>query len=135
MKTDKNTVIGFVLLGVLLFFYFWYTSQQNQAIIQLKKKEEDSLAKVAAARIKLQDTVAAKLDSLKRDTADKKAAAGNFTEAALGTETLQVIENDLMKVTFTNKGAQIKSVELKNYKDGNGKQVVLADKKDRKSVV
>lgn len=128
MKTDKNTVIGFVLLGVLLFFYFWYTSQQNQAIIQLKKKEEDSLAKVAAARIKLQDTVAAKLDSLRRDTADKKAAAGNFTEAALGTETLQVIENDLMKVTFTNKGAQIKSVELKNYKDGNGKQVVLADK-------
>ncbi|MFX8704289.1 YidC/Oxa1 family insertase periplasmic-domain containing protein, partial [Acinetobacter baumannii] len=50
------------------------------------------------------------------------------TEAALGTETLQVIENDLMKVTFTNKGAQIKSVELKNYKDGNGKQVILADK-------
>lgn len=57
MKTDKNTVIGFVLLGVLLFFYFWYTNQQNQAIIQLKKKEEDSLAKVAAARMKLQDTI------------------------------------------------------------------------------
>jgi YidC/Oxa1 family membrane protein insertase len=128
MKTDKNTVIGFVLLGILMFLYFWYTNQQNNAIMGLKKKEEDSLARVAAARIKLQDTAAIKLDSLRRDTADKKAAAGNFTEAALGNELIQVVENNLMKITFTNKGAQIKSVELKNYKEGNGKLVVLADR-------
>lgn len=48
MKTDKNTVIGFVLLGILMFLYFWYTSQQQNAIIEMKKREEDSLAKVAA---------------------------------------------------------------------------------------
>jgi YidC/Oxa1 family membrane protein insertase len=32
-----------------------------------------------------------------------------------------------MWATFTNKGAQIKKIVLKNYKDGNGNPVVLAD--------
>ncbi|MBL7759716.1 MAG: membrane protein insertase YidC [Sediminibacterium sp.] len=128
MKTDKNSVIGFVLLGALFILYFWYTGQQQSAILKLKQQQEDSLAKVAAAKVKLQDTVAAKLDSLKRDTAVRKAAAGNFTDAAVGTEQEITVENEVLKVTFTNKGAQIRRVELKKYKDGSGNPVVLSDK-------
>lgn len=127
MKTDKNSVIGFVLLGALFILYFWYTGQQQNAVLKLKQREEDSLAKIAAARVKILDTVTAKIDSLKRDTAVRKATAGNFSTAALGNETLVTIENELMSATFTNKGAQIKRIVLKNYKDGKGNPVVLAD--------
>lgn len=125
MKTDKNTVIGFVLLGILMFLYFWYTSQQQNAIIEMKKREEDSLAKVAAARMKLLDTVALKVDSLKRDSAVRVASAGSFTDAAIGQETVVALENDLVKVNLTNKGAQIKSVVLKQYKDAKEQPVEL----------
>ncbi|WP_438946996.1 membrane protein insertase YidC [Sediminibacterium sp.] len=125
MKTDKNTVIGFVLLGILMFLYFWYTSQQQNAIIEMKKREEDSLAKVAAARMKLLDTVAIKVDSLKRDSAVRVASAGSFTDAAIGQETVVTLENELVKVNLTNKGAQIKSVVLKQYKDAQDQPVVL----------
>ena len=79
MKTDKNSVIGFVLLGALFILYFWYTGQQQNAVLKLKQREEDSLAKIAAARVQILDTVTAKIDSLKRDTAVRKATAGNFT--------------------------------------------------------
>ncbi len=127
MKTDKNSVIGFVLLGALFILYFWYTGQQQNAVLKLKQKEEDSLAKIANARVKILDTVTAKIDSLKRDTAVRKATAGNFTSAALGNETFVTIENELLSATFTNKGAQIKKIVLKNYKDGKGNPVVLAD--------
>ncbi|TAH08762.1 MAG: membrane protein insertase YidC [Sphingobacteriia bacterium] len=127
MKTDKNSVIGFVLLGALFILYFWYTGQQQNAVLKLKQREEDSLAKIAAARVKILDTVTAKIDSLKRDTVVRKATAGNFTSAALGNETFVTIENELMTATFTNKGAQIKKIVLKNYKDGKGNPVVLAD--------
>ncbi len=127
MKTDKNSVIGFVLLGALFILYFWYTGQQQNAVLKLKQREEDSLAKIAAARVQILDTVTAKIDSLKRDTAVRKATAGNFTSAALGSETFVTIENELMTATFTNKGAQIKKIVLKNYKDGKGNPVVLAD--------
>lgn len=128
MKTDKNTVIGFVLLGILMFLYFWYTSQQQNAIIEMKKREEDSLAKVAAARMKLLDTVAIKTDSLKRDSAVRVASAGSFTDAAIGQETVLTLENELVKVNLTNKGAQIKSVVLKQYKDAQNQPVVLSNK-------
>jgi len=127
MNTDKNTVIGFVLLGVLFFAYFWYNSQEQQAYLAEKKRIEDSVARVNATKILPKDTVAAKIDSVKRDSAIKVAQAGDFSTAAIGTESFTTVENEVMKVTFTNKGGQVKKVELKRYKSYDGKPVVLAD--------
>ncbi len=67
----------------------------------------------------------AKLDSLKRDSTVRLTEAGNFETAANGTEQLTVVENDLVKVTFTNKGGQPKSIELKKYKSYDSSNVVL----------
>jgi YidC/Oxa1 family membrane protein insertase len=127
MKTDKNTVVGFVLLGLLFFIYFWYSNKQQNASLAIRQKQEDSIRRVTAANIKPADTIAARIDSLKRDSAARLSSAGDFITAALGTEQLVTIENKLMKVTFTSKGAQVKSVELKNYKSAvDGKNVVLS---------
>ena len=98
MKTDKNSVIGFVLLGILFFLYFWYTNKQQTALAEIKKKQEDSIARIQAARIKIVDTATAKLDSVRRDSATRVSAAGNFTTAATGVEQMFVVENELMKV-------------------------------------
>jgi YidC/Oxa1 family membrane protein insertase len=126
MKTDKNTVIGFVLLGLLFFVYFWYSNKQQNELLAFKQKQEDSIRRVKAASIKPEDTIAARIDSLKRDSASRLSAAGDFTTAAIGAEQLVTLENSVMKVTFTNKGAQVKSVELKKYKSAaEGKNVVL----------
>jgi YidC/Oxa1 family membrane protein insertase len=125
MKTDKNTVIGFVLLGLLFFIYFWYSNKQPTKHAHLNKNRKDSTERVRLANIKPQDTVAARIDSLKRDSATRVSSAGDFTTAALGSEQLVTLENGVMKVTFTSKGAQVKSVELKKYKSAvDGKPVV-----------
>lgn len=128
MKTDKNTVIGFVLLGVLFFLYFWYSNKQQSAILEIKKKQEDSLARVNAAKLPVVDSATMQLDSLKRDSASRAALAGDFTAAAIGTESLVTVENKLMKVVFTNKGGQVKSVELKNYTKPDSTAVKLSEK-------
>lgn len=128
MKTDKNTVIGFVLLGVLFFLYFWYSNKQQSAILEIKKKQEDSLTLVNAAKRPVVDSATMQLDSLKRDSASRAALAGDFTSAAIGTESVVSVENKLMKITFTNKGGQVKSVQLKNYKKPDSNAVVLSDK-------
>jgi len=127
MKTDKNTLIGFVLLGVLFFVYFWYNNKQQGELATIRQKQEDSIKKVTVANLKPMDTVLARLDSLKRDSATRLSAAGDFTTAAIGTEQLVTVSNKVMTVTFTNKGAQVKRVELKNYKTADGKNVVLAE--------
>jgi YidC/Oxa1 family membrane protein insertase len=60
MKTDKNTVIGFVLLGVLFFVYFWYSNKQSSELQAAKQRQEDSVRRVNAANIKPVDTIAAR---------------------------------------------------------------------------
>ncbi|MCX6205206.1 MAG: membrane protein insertase YidC, partial [Bacteroidetes bacterium] len=131
MKTDKNSVIGFVLLGILFFLYFWYTNKQQSALAEIKKKQDDSTALVQAARMKVIDTVTAKLDSVKRDSAYRVSAAGSFTTAATGVEQMTVVENELMKVNFSNKGGKVYNVVLKNYKSQDGNLVTLSGGKDQ----
>ena len=64
MGTDRNTVIGFVLIGILLMGMFYFNSQENQAYQVQQKRISDSIAKL---RPKV-DPVAVMKDSL---TADK----------------------------------------------------------------
>ncbi len=127
MKTDKNTVIGFVLLGILFIVYFWYNSKQQQELATFQQRQKDSLERINAANRKPLDTVTARIDSLKRDSSARLSAAGDFTTAAIGTDQLVMVHNKLMTVTFSTKGAQVKSVELNNYKTPNGKKVLLAE--------
>lgn len=125
MKTDKNTIIGFVLLGILFFAFFWYTNKQQQAVLSEKKRIADSTAAVNAARARITDTAAANAAARRNDSTVKAATSGNFTGAASGTEQTLVVENNVMKVTFSNKGGQVKSVELKNYRSSTDSSLVV----------
>ena len=126
MQTDKNTVIGMILLAILFFAYFYFSNQQNAAFQAKEKHDLDSIALVKQNQLKLQDTSAINREFLKRDSSEKLSAAGDFTTAALGTEELTTVENDVIKVTFTNKGGAVKKVELKKYNSSfDGKPVVL----------
>ena len=130
MNLDKNTVIGFVLLGILFFAFFWYSNKEQQGLIEIQKRQQDSIARVNALHAIPKDTVAAKIDSLHRDSASKISVAGNFATAAIGTEQLSVVENEVMKVTFTNKGGRVKFVQLKNYKSFDSTLVQIGSEKD-----
>ncbi|MEP6513706.1 MAG: membrane protein insertase YidC [Parafilimonas sp.] len=125
MKTDKNTVIGIVLLAVLFFSFFWYTNKQQQTYLESQQHIKDSLARVNAANVKPADKVAATRDSIHTDSIAKQSSAGNFANAASATEQLTTIENEVFKVTFTNKGGRVKYAELKNYLSNDGKPVRL----------
>jgi len=126
MQTDKNTVVGMVLLAILFFAYFYFSNQQQQALEVQKQHQEDSLNRIKAATLKLKDTSALNKKILQKDTLDKLNAAGDFATAALGNEQLTIVENEVIKVTFSNKGGSVKQVELKNYTSNvDKKQIVL----------
>lgn len=125
MNFDKNTIIGFVVMMVLLFGYIFFTQRQQGALLKEKQHAADSIARIEAAKKKTIDTVALKQEAVKRDSANAVQAAGGFQSAAAGAEQITVVENEVMKVSFTSKGAYPKSVELKKYKRYDGKQIVL----------
>jgi YidC/Oxa1 family membrane protein insertase len=110
MKLDKNSVIGFVLLALLFFGYFYFTRQGQLELERKRKAEQDSIARLVPP----QDT-SANLSRLPASDSLPKAANGQLAHPGSGTETLQTVETDLVKITFTNKGAYPKMIELKKY--------------------
>ncbi|WP_447639747.1 MULTISPECIES: membrane protein insertase YidC [Chitinophagaceae] len=111
MKKDKMPIVGAVLLGVLFIAFFMITSKQQQQYAQQEKAKQDSIARVEAAKIKPANTA----DSLRLDSLNRSQAAGSFTSAGVGSEKDIVVENELMRAFFSNKGGQLKKVELKQY--------------------
>ena len=58
----------------------------------------------------------------------KNAAAATVAAKQASTESETTIENDLYRVTFTNRGAQVKSWILKKFKDDKGSPLELVNK-------
>ncbi len=93
--------------------------------IEAQQRLQDSLARLeqsaateAAPALQTPDTLTPDTTTAIPDSvlaARLSTVYGPFSAAAQGQEQLEVLENDLFKVTFTNKGGQIKEVELKGY--------------------
>lgn len=113
MNFDRNTVIGFALLA-LLFFGFFYFNSKESARVQQAKAIQDSIAKASQPKPKI-DTSFQKNDTVITGTAQTIVPTTKFQKAATGTEKLDTIENELVRIAFTNKGGQVKWVELKNF--------------------
>ena len=115
---NKNTIIGFVLIGVIMFGFSWYQSRQykEQAAAQAQL---DSIAMVE----QMQQMA---LDSVKRATADTSAVAVKVENQAIYKDSLlnvarnaqeQILSlaNDKINVEFTTKGAQFHKVTINDY--------------------
>ena len=124
MNFDRNTVIGFIVLAVLFIGYFYYISREQKAL-QKQKVIQDSIAKALQPKPHA-DTTSAKNAGITGDTLQKISTAGQFQNAAGGTEQIITVENDVFKVAFSNKGGQPKWIELKNFKNQLHQPVRLA---------
>ena len=122
MNFDRNTIIGFIILAVLFVGYFFYTTKEQQAYQQAKAKQDS----IEAARLPKVDTQARQRDSVIADSIGRNAAAGGFSNALAGTEQIQTVENDVIKISFSNRGGQPKGVELKKFKGPDSMAVKLA---------
>jgi YidC/Oxa1 family membrane protein insertase len=105
MKTDKNTVIGFVLLAGLFFSFFWYN---NKYATQAKPNPGTASNTVATTAT---------------NTANSSSANANTLTKSIPTpiiaEQFDSIENELIKVRFSSKGGQVAGVTLKKYKNSD----------------
>ncbi len=111
MGMDRNTIIGFVLLGLLLFIYLFTATKNNQQLERQRLREADSLTSVK----KIQEALHVVQDSVKVKVASGDSLSG-FNKAIGGSEKLLTVENDLLKIVFSNKGGQPKEVILKKFK-------------------
>jgi len=134
---DKKSIIGIVLIFAIL-VVFSIINQPSKQEIEAAKHRRDSITQVEAEKevlLKQQLEQAAKENAISAtDTVNPENQIqenteqfGVFGTAAIGTEEFYTLENNLMKITFTNKGGRIYSVELKNYQTHDSLPLILFD--------
>lgn len=134
---DKNTLIGFALIFVLLIAWQQFNTpsqeeldrqQQIRDSLELVQQQQEAVP-VEAEEVKeasLDEQIAELPDSLKQEKLS--GVLGPFSAAGIGEEKLIRVENDLMTLVLTNKGGRIKEVILKDYK----KNILTPEKEEVK---
>ncbi len=118
---DKNTIIGFVLIAAVL-IGFSYLNRPTEEEIARRKAYNDSIALVQeakqltqqkAAEQDIHDGLPQQEDSLASE--QYALSLGDFKSAAYGKEEHFTLENDLVEITLSNKGARVISAKLKHH--------------------
>jgi YidC/Oxa1 family membrane protein insertase len=118
---DKNSWIGLGLIFVLLMAWQYFVRPSPEEM-EAQQRVQDSLARVedSLARLEPIADTALEEDTLQAvppqlDSAAIQDTYGNLATSAIGSEKTYELENDLMRVTFSNKGGRITEVFLKDY--------------------
>ncbi|MBR3093392.1 MAG: membrane protein insertase YidC [Bacteroidaceae bacterium] len=131
MNTDKNTIIGFVLMALVVFAFMMYDShrirenaaaQQENAVVEAAEQKQKEAQEAKEAKEKADKLLEQQTDTL-----------NPFHQASTKNEGTTVIENELLRLTINNKGGQLCKAELKDstYKTWDKTaQVVLFDNDD-----
>ena len=135
---DKKSIYGIVLIFVILFGW-QYLMKPSQEEIDAINRKKDSIAQVEALREQeqkklLAEQEAIKLAEVQKDTAKqaevlkaRQNELGVFGNNSFGEEEFSTLENDRMKITFSNKGGRIYSVQLKDYETHDSLALMLFD--------
>ncbi len=115
---DRNQIIGFVLIALILIGMSWWASNQEESIEQVKEKSLVESSIVEFSDRALSNT------SLFLEEENSSLDTNNYLVSAIET---YVLENEKVKYTFTSLGAQISKVELKDYNDYRGEPLYLVN--------
>ena len=122
---DKNTLVGFTLIAAVLIGFSIY-NRPSQEEMERAQRYQDSIQAIA-----LQE--AAKLEA---EAAAQSAQALTLDSTSLffganqGTEQFTTLENNLVKVTFSNKGGRVVSATLKDYNNQQGEPLTLFNEEE-----
>lgn len=131
---NKNTIIGFVLVGVILFGFTWYQSKEYEKQAEYQA-QVDSIARAERLAQYRADSIAGRLpvaDTLANGVkpVDDYSPAPIYKDSLLEKShaeeaSFYKLENDKIAVEFTTRGAQPYSVKVKNYRNYDSTDLYL----------
>ena len=134
---DKNTLTGFILIGLVLLGFSWW-NRPTQEQIEARQHYYDSIqnaqlmqqAELEAKQAELNKPIYDEADSDSTKMAKASYALGDFAQGALGSEEIVTLENEVVKIVFSTKGALVESVVLKDYLNYKKETLTLFEKGD-----
>ncbi len=125
---NKDTIIGFVLIALVLIGFSWY-NQPSAEEIEAARKQDSIAAAIKDNAVKQQ-----KIDEAERKAQAEAAITDDstaiFYAALKGTNQPVILKNDKIELTFSTKGGTISKAVIKGYEDRDNKMdVTLFDEK------
>lgn len=121
---DKNTLVGFALIGAVIVDFGIY-NRPNQEERARAQHYQDSIQQV----IQKQEEIKKAQEEIAEKTIQIDSTSA-FFQATQGEEQFLTLENDLLKLVFSNKGGRICKATLKDYKDQKQEPLILFDESD-----
>lgn len=136
---NKNSILGFVLIGAILIGFSWY----NSKIFKEQERERaktDSIARVEANRlaqelaktappVTLDSNSVTVADAITADRTNTMYKDTLLSAASIAADERKVLENKFIKIEFSNIGAQPKSVQVKEFKTYDSLELMLFKEK------
>jgi YidC/Oxa1 family membrane protein insertase len=117
---DSRTMLAFTAIFILMFFGLQYFKPKAEPKNDLKTEPKTTVSPSPS-----QSAALAVAGPSEPGTAAAKPAANSVQAAA---ESSTVVENELYRIRFSNRGAQVTSWVLKKYKDADGQPLDLVNK-------
>ncbi|WP_072983896.1 membrane protein insertase YidC [Leeuwenhoekiella palythoae] len=130
-KFDKQSMIGFLLIGAILLFMLWQNQPSDEELAAQKAQEEQVEAHEAAAEKASQTDAVVESTTPQNDSLALeryKATLGSFAYSATlpsATDDVTELENDVLALKVSNKGGFITEARLKNFKSYDSVPVYL----------
>ena len=127
MNNNKSTIIGWILIAAVMVGFIWINkpteeqlaeqarlraAQDSIALVQAQQELDQSMAEARYNQTLLQDTTSA------------------LYQAAQGEEQTFTLENEVVRLTFSNRGARVTSAILKEYTNQEGLPLELFNQDD-----
>ncbi len=125
---DKNSLIGLLLMGFILIIFNTYFFPQVEVAETEKKNTTEIVTTINEVQIEQSQTeiiADAIVDSLFSQQFINQY--GVFANTAIGTEKESILENEKLKIIFSNTGGRISSVILKEFQTSDSLPLQLFD--------
>ena len=123
---DRNVLLLFLVLAAVVFGVQWYIKKNEPPT----KAPQTAQQSAPSAPTPVTSTPAATSSTKPQTRGQAKSAAAVPATAQATVESEIVVENDVYRITFTNRGAQVKSWVLKDYQDDQDKPLDLVNAPD-----
>ena len=113
---NKNSIIGFVLIGAIMLGFTWYQSKQYQKQAEIQAQLDsialaEKMAEMAIDSVKMANGADAAVKVVNMPSYKDSL----LTEARLAEEGIYKLANDKVELEFTTRGAQLYSVKINDY--------------------